>query len=181
MKTLEHMTDDEFADVVRQAVALREAPAHVIRSAVALWPSAQPSRLEAVAETAGRALNVVRAVLSFDSWNIAPMALGVRSLPSNARHLLFSAEGRDIDLRITPSTSDFVMAGQILGPDESGTIELRSSSDDQAQARLGQVAALDDLGEFRLEGIPRGRYVLTLRMSDEVVELPPIDVGDRSD
>ena len=34
------------------------------------------------------------------------------------------------------------------------------------------------MGEFRLEGIRRGTYVLTLRLGEDEIVLPPIDVGE---
>ena len=39
--------------------------------------------------------------------------------------------------------------------------------------------ALDAMGEFRIEGLESGRYVLTLRVGDDIIVLPPIDVGER--
>lgn len=178
MKSIQELDDDEFATVVREAVALRDAPDAMIRAAIALWPA--PSAVGIAAQgVAKRIASAVRAVLSFDSWALAPSALAVRSMPSQTRHLLFSAEGRDIDLRIRPSPSGFQIAGQVLGPDEAGTIELRGATDDEAGAPRYR-AALDDLGEFRLDGIIAGRYLATLELGDGVVALPAVDVGDRT-
>jgi hypothetical protein len=117
------------------------------------------------------------AVLSFDSWAPAPGALAVRSGRSAARHLLFTAEGRDVDLRITPADGDFVLAGQILGPDESGSIELAASAPSTSAAR---VAELDALGAFRIDGVSPGNYRLTLRLGNDEVTLPAIEVGSRA-
>ena len=58
-------------------------------------------------------------------------------------------------------------------------IELASASGESGGAAGVKVAALDALGEFRLEGIPRGSYVLTLRLGEDEIVLPPIDLGER--
>src|SRR5512137_940942 len=121
-------------------------------------------------------LKRVQAALTFDSWASGPLAFGVRGVPSDTRHLLFSAMGRDIDLRITPAAGAFALTGQILGPDESGIIEL---ADESAAGRAGaRVTALDELGEFRLDGVGTGTYVLTLRLGDDELVLPPLHVGE---
>ena len=70
------------------------------------------------------------------------------------------------------------MTGQILGPDDSGVVELACASDDDA-APDTLAAALDAMGEFRLEGVRQGAYVLTLRLGTDEIVLPPIDVGER--
>jgi hypothetical protein len=143
-----------------------------VQAALALFTARSP--LAEVASAAATLLRQVVATLSFDSW--APQALpaGVRSVPSDARHLVFSALGRDVDLRIVPSAGHFVLSGQILGPDEAGTVEIVS---DTQPAEAPRSAALDPLGEFRLDSVPGGRYVMTLHLAGDQVRLPPIDVG----
>ena len=100
----------------------------------------------------------------------------MRSAQVATRHLLYSAQGRDIDLRIAPSAEFFSMAGQILGPDEVGMVELSYEHDESRQAF---VTALDSLGEFRIDGIRRGTYVMTLRMGSDEIVLPTVEVGER--
>jgi hypothetical protein len=119
------------------------------------------------------------AVLRFDSWAPSPLPAGVRSVPSETRHLLFSTQGRDVDLRITPSAGEFAVAGQILGPDDAGVVELSRDPDEQLAEAAVHSAPLDELGEFRLEGVRRGTYRLTLRVGGDEIALPPIAVGDR--
>lgn len=176
MKPIEQLNEEEFAGLVSRAVTSPDAPAHVIRSAVGLWATARQPTLT---DLAGGLLTRVRAALSFDSWLLAPLASGMRSSTSEARHLLFSADGRDIDVRISRSAADFALTGQILGPDEAGICELRSS-------RIGapddapRVAVLDALGEFRLDGLQRGFYTMTFRFGRQCVELPPIEIGERT-
>ena len=187
MKPVEQLTDDEFAQHVHQAVrALPDAPAAWQQAALGLW---QARTAQAAAPAPGvvdvaRALGrLVAAVLTFDSWATPGLAHGMRSLRAPTRHLLYSAQGRDIDLRISPSAEHFALSGQILGPDETGRIELAAA--DATTSTLHAAthrATLDTMGEFRLEGVPAGRYVLTLHVGlqpdAEAIVVQPIEVGE---
>ena len=114
------------------------------------------------------------AVLRFDSWALPPQALGMRGVADGSRHLLFSAEGRDVDLRISRLPGGtWSLAGQVLGPDEAGHISLLPA----AGGGAGHRAALDALGEFHLDGVAAGQWSLSLETADAVVALPAIDVG----
>lgn len=166
MKPLDQLPDDDFERLLRQAVALPDAPPALLRRAVGLWTEARAGN------AVQRALRQVAARLSFDSWNAPALAAGVRAPRSATRHLLYSAEGRDIDLRITPSGATFTLAGQILGPDETGLVELATSA---GAAPLR--AAVDALGEFRIEAVAAGDYTLTLRLGTDEVALPALHVG----
>ena len=176
MKPIDHLSENEFARLVQRAAALPDAPEALVRAAIGQWQAAQPPSLQSAAQDV---LRRVTALLRFDSWTPAPHAFGVRALPSDTRHLLFSAKGRDIDVRIAPAAGYYAMTGQILGPDDSGVVELNAASDDGAEAPRAHVATLDPLGEFRLDGIRCGTYVLTLRLCGDEIVLPPIDVGVR--
>ena len=100
-------------------------------------------------------------------------------MASDTRHLLFSAKGRDIDLRISPAAEAFALSGQILGPDDTGVVELVTQSDGAPDSGAARVAPVDALGEFRLDGVRGGTYRLTLRMGGDEIVLPAIDVGAR--
>lgn len=176
MKPIHDMSEDEFARLAGRAAALPDAPAALVRAAIGQWRAMPPESLQS---TAQKVLRRVTALLSFDSWAVAPHALGVRAVASDMRHLLFSANGRDIDLRIAPAAGHFALTGQILGPDESGVVELTAAADEAAGTPALHVAKLDALGEFHLEGIRRGIYVLTLRLSGDEIVLPQIDVSER--
>lgn len=176
MKPVDSFDDDELARQLRRAAGLPDAPTALIKAATDLMPA--PSRVR-LSEVANAVLRLVTAVLSFDSWAQPPAALGMRAAPSETRHLLFSAQGRDIDLRISPAAEHFTLSGQILGPDESGAIELASQTGSGVAAAEAHVAALDDLGEFRLDGVRTGTYRLTLRVGADRIVLPPIEVGAR--
>jgi hypothetical protein len=189
-------TDHAFGQQLRRALReLHDAPEALQRQAIALWPvataaAAAPARQPlaglagSAAQLAGGALRHVAAVLSFDSWAAPAVALGMRGQRVATRHLLFNAEGRDIDLRIAPSPPvaagmapvSFALSGQILGPDDSGELELA-----RAGGPATQRTALDAMGEFRLDDLAPGLYTLTLRLGDEQIVLPGLQVGPQPD
>jgi hypothetical protein len=172
MKRVQDLSEEEFAQLVRRAADLPDAPEALVRAATNLFSArASPT----LAETARAVVNRVLAALAFDSWAPAS-ALAVRGVPSETRQMLFSALGRDIDLRITPAPGNFSLTGQVLGPDRAGIIELTSDAGGETATAL-HTAQLDDLGEFRLHGLQAGRYTLLLRVADADIELPPIDIG----
>jgi hypothetical protein len=176
MKPIANSSDDEFVGLVQEAVALPDAPQPWLRAAIDLWPDQAP--LAAVASSAWR---LVKAVLAFDSWAQPALAAGLRSGASDTRHLLFNAQGRDVDLRIARAGGAFVLSGQILGPDETGIVELVNqgvaASDKLPAARM---TSLDELGEFRIDGVCSGTYQLSLRVGGDHIVLPTIEVGERN-
>ena len=176
MKPINQLSDNEFAQLVQRAATLPDAPEALVRAAIGQWQATPPVSLQSAAK---EALRRVAALLSFDSWASAPHASGVRAVPSDTRYLLFSAKGRDIDVRIAPAAGHFALTGQILGPDDSGVVELSAASVGGSVAPRAQRATLDSLGEFRLDGVHGGTYVLTLRLCGDEIVLPPIDVGER--
>lgn len=163
------LTDDALATLAHRArQALPDAPPALLHAAIALWQTAPATPALAAV------LRRVAAVLRFDSWALPPQALGMRGVVDDSRHLLFSAEGRDVDLHITRQPGGgWSLAGQVLGPDETGHISLLPASGDGA----GHRASLDLLGEFHLDGVAAGQWCLSLETADQVVALPAIDVG----
>ncbi len=175
MKSIDRLTDAELTDLAARASRLPDAPEGWVDAAIALWkvaPRAAPKPLELKLWTR------VAAALSFDSWATPQLALGVRSMAIDNRHLLYSAKGRDIDVRVTLGADRFALTGQILGPDESGEVLLVSHGD-HLGAPLLRTTQLDALGEFRLDGVDKGTYQLTLRMGPDEIVLPPIQIGER--
>ncbi len=171
MKTLSSLSDAELTDLAHEARRLEDAPQGWVDAAVSLWKVA-PRAAPATPKLWTR----IAAALSFDSWATPQLALGMRSTAVDNRHLLYSAEGRDIDLRITHGVDRFSLTGQVLGPDESGEV-LLSRQSDAAGSSLLMSAQLDSLGEFRLDGVNQGTYQLTLRMGVEEIVLPTIVIG----
>ena len=175
------LSDEAFCGEMRRALReLPDAPPALLAAAIGLWPAGATPAVT-VADLARAAVRLVQAVLTFDSWSTGATALGMRSLRSPTRHLLFSAEGRDVDLRITPAADpddpdgQYALSGQILGPDESGAIELLNLDTVDARPR---TADLDTMGEFRLDGLAAGHYALTLNLGADRIVLPPMQVGN---
>ena len=176
MKPLKNLSDDEFSNRLRQAlVNLPDAPLAWQVAATKLWPRA--SSAEALRTMVQAVFNRINAVLTFDSWAMPAIAHGMRSASSPTRHLLYSSEGRDIDLRISRESEAFTLAGQILGPDEAGSIEFSPIGDNPGST---YTTSLDALGEFRIAGLTRGTYVMTLHMGNDQIVIPGIDVGEPS-
>ncbi|MBL8310515.1 MAG: hypothetical protein JNL19_08855 [Burkholderiales bacterium] len=181
---------DALGRAIGGALRLEDAPAAAITAAVGLWPS--QASVQAAAAAPGStligslqsAVKRIQAVLTFDSWATTPAALGLRSagLSRQSRHLMFSAEGHDIDLRIAGSNDSYVLAGQMLGPDHHGPVSITvntAANDDDHATEPHRQAELDELGSFELDAVRAGTYWMTVRMGHDVVELPPIEVGQR--
>jgi hypothetical protein len=173
MTTTPDPADAALEQALRDSRRLEDAPEHVIQRALAQW------RPRGVPGAARSLLQQMLAALTFDSGAATPLAFGTRSAGGTLRQLLFSAQGRDIDLRVAPvdaaggdpDAARWQLSGQVLGPDSAGTVVLADAT--------GQVigeTALSDLGEFRLPAMPAGAYTLTLRFAETEVVLPPVRV-----
>jgi hypothetical protein len=170
---LKHLADEALLARLPAAAALPDAPADWVMRATAVWQAPLGARLAGAAEAVRQQ---VQAWLRFDSWAGAPLAAGLRSAGASAtRQLIFSAEGRDVDLRIAPSGEAFLLSGQVLGPDGAGSVLLALA--DAGTDRAARQAALDELGEFQLAGVPAGRYRLSLLLASDELLLPAFDVG----
>jgi hypothetical protein len=164
--TQRHDTDAELEAALRRSRVLEDAPEHLIQKALDLW---QP-RTAGRAAPGGGLRRRLAALLSFDSAGLTPQAAGLRSAGDDTRQMLFSAEGRDVDLRIGPmSGAGWQVGGQILGPDETGTVEL-SCGDFHAETPW------NELSEFRFDAVPAGTCRLTLRSADWELELPGLQI-----
>lgn len=173
MTSPDRLSEEELLRELQQAIhALPDAPLALQRAAIDLWQSAGVRRGSLLAATAG-AMKRILAELSFDSWATTAPAHGMRSLRAPTRHLMFSTAQRDVDLRIIPSAQAFSIAGQILGPDDAGTVELTAQDVGDAPSHSTQ---LDALGEFRIEHIAPGSYVLTLHLGADEIVLPRLDL-----
>ncbi len=170
MKPIDERPEDEFNRLVIQLASTRTDLRSVRAERFSAWPLGQGLR---------QVLQRVAAALRFDSRSAHAPAAGMRGSLAETRHLLFSAKGRDIDLRVVAAGSGFELSGQILGPDEGGRValaaHLRTSSRPPPPTRH---AAIDPLGEFHLDDIDEGTYVLTLQLGSEEIVLPPIEMGE---
>lgn len=111
----------------------------------------------------------VAAALSFDSATMRP-AFGMRSAGALERQLLFSAGPLDVELRLIPAASDWIVAGQILGAGGGRQVELRGPAG-------SATAGVNSLGEFRLPPVPAGRYALVVQLDDQDLDIPEIELG----
>ncbi len=184
MKPLDSPSDDAFGQLVRRAIAeLPDAPPAWQRAAIGLWAPA-PGPVAVLQSLARATVRQIAAALTFDSWATPAVAHGMRSLRSPTRHLLFSAQGRDIDLRISPAAQAFALVGQVLGPDDAGSVLIEKLGVDATAARSQGLPAgirttpLDSLGEFRLEGLEGGLYRMTLLLGDDEIVLQSVEVGE---
>jgi hypothetical protein len=167
------LPDDEIEHHLRHSRQLEDAPEHVIQRAFTVW---QPRRQ---AEATPGLLPRLLAVLTFDSGAASPLAFGMRSGGDATRQMLFSAEGHDVDLRISPAdesraaaqNSQWVLAGQVLGPAAGGDVILANNHG----AEVARTA-LSELGEFRLPAVAPGNYTVTLRLGATDIVLPTVQV-----
>lgn len=166
-------TDDAIERTLRDSRRLEDAPEALIQRTVATLHSMQASRAPDAAG-AGLLQRIV-AVLTFDSANALPLAFGMRSAAAATRQLLFSARGHDVDLRIgaaAPGGGDWwLISGQVLGPQAEGEVTLT----DALGSPIAQTA-LNELGEFRLPAMARGRYTVSLRLGSVEIVLPALQV-----
>lgn len=157
---------DEIDALLRASRALEDAPEAVIGRAIGLWRAAAP----AVAPVPG-AIERFVAALRFDSASTTPLTLGMRAGTSAVRQLLYSASGRDIDLRLSrPDGGDlWRVSGQVLGPDAEGAAVLTA---DGFSARC----AWSELCEFHFDAVPAGRFRLVLHSAEWEIEVPGFDL-----
>lgn len=154
---------------LRQAIGLMRidnvdnAPASLINSAKAMFrnrgANREPSRLARVL-----------AALTFDSLTAKP-AFGLRSGASTGRQLVYSTEMTDIDLRVSPQSGEWEIAGQILGSSESrGNVKLVSDT-------FSASADLNELAEFGFQSVPSGIYTMLVHLPELEIEIPPLQLG----
>ncbi len=128
----------------------------------------------------GRRSRLVEMRLSFDSL-MSPSPVGARSLHSSSRHLVFYSQNFALDLRMDYERSirDIVVVGQLLNRDWGPLCDVPAylvSGD-----RVVSHSTTGRLGEFHMEGRPRGPIHLQLAVNDEElidVELDRRQQGD---
>ncbi len=158
-----HLSDDAIVGALRAESAQMDAPEHVIQRAFTIWQS--KAKLETTS-----IISKILAVIKFDSAMQSPVQLGVRSIGASTRQIIFSADSRDIDLRIAAknvvgNAKSWSVSGQILGPDETGAVTLVS-------ANREWTASLDDMGEFNFDDLPEGEYRLSAALGGTEIALP---------
>lgn len=170
MKPLSDLSDEGLSRELGQSRTLSDAPESVIQRALGVFqPRAQRAATPSL-------LQRVLASLAFDSAGVQLQAQGVRGSALTTRQMLFSTDGRDIDLRIAPAEGSlgrpggpWVIFGQLLSPDRAGVVELTCGQD------VRQVE-LDEMLEFRFDRVPGGPVRLAFHLADRVIELPALEV-----
>ncbi len=171
MKPIDDMSEREWLDLVQEAASLPAAPAAAVRAALELWRDHAPAPPLSLGAHARRWV----AALTFDSWALSPVEYGVRGA-GQGRHMLFAAAGSDIDLRIVPLAAGFAVNGQHLGSAARGFVRWQPMGDPAAAA--ARSVELNPNGEFTIEGVDSGTYVLELVLNGaHAIELPPISLG----
>lgn len=113
---------------------------------------------------------IVAALIFDSSANLTP-AFGVRASQSTARQLLYSAEERDIDIRVTAEADKWIVAGQLLGGDcTEGRIEISGQS-------ASAMVALNEMCEFSFPPLPSGNYSLRLRLPETELEISSFELS----
>ncbi len=164
--------DAALADALQRSRVLQDAPEAVIQRAIDLF-AARARPVAAAAPAPQGVLRRLVAVLGFDSAALTPQAAGLRSAGGGVRQMLFSADGRDVDLRIAPGTGGWQVSGQVLGPDAQGRVTLACGEAFRAEQ------AWNDLAEFRIDGVPAGPCRIVLRSDDWEMALPELTLpGD---
>jgi hypothetical protein len=174
MNTPSSPQDAALEQALRASRALEDAPESLIQRTVSAVQALQATRAQPAPAAPGL-LQRVMAALAFDSAAAPALAQGVRSGGPASRQLLFTAQGHDVDLRITaavPGAGDWwLLAGQVLGPQSQGQVSLAD-----ATGAVVTQCALSDMGEFRLAAVSRGRYTLNIRLGTVEVVLPELSV-----
>lgn len=165
-------SDDELEDALRASRVLHDAPETLIQRAIEVFaPRASAAAAARAVPPRPGALRRLVATLGFDIAASGVLAVGLRG-GGAMRQMLFSAGGRDIDLRVTRSADGrhWRVSGQVLGPDTDG----------HARLRLGDQVldtAWNELAEFAFDELPAGQAMLTLQTADWEMDLPPLDLG----
>jgi len=172
-ETLEHLAGcsrcaNELR-ALRQAIGLMrsddidDAPANLIKHAKNMFTgrsaNREPSRLARVL-----------ASLTFDSLTARP-AFGLRSGVSAGRQLVYSTEMVDIDLRVSPQSGEWEIAGQILGSSQArGKVNLESEG-------FSASVDLNELSEFGFQSVPSGICRMFVHLPELEIEIPPLQLG----
>ena len=172
-ETLEHLATcsrcAKELNTIRDTIGLmrsddvENAPANLVKYAKEFFRSRDVAREPSL-------LARVVASLTFDSLTAKP-AFGLRSGASAGRQLVYSTEMADIDLRVSPQSGEWEIAGQILGTSQSGgKVNLESDS-------FSASADLNELAEFGFQSVPSGIYKMFVHFPELEIEIPPLQLG----
>lgn len=163
------MTPPFVSDIgcaLHQSRTLVDAPEALVLQAVAVFQQ------RPLAATTARPWRQLVAHLSFDSTLAGAATAAVRHHQADTRQLLFEADGREVELRISavPGTDRWHLSGQVLGPEDSGWACLNSNDGYSAESTWS------DLSEFSFEDVPPGLCTVVLRGGDWELFLPDLAI-----
>lgn len=134
------------------------------------WASQVFRTRQTAQAVSGGVRKTLQALLRMELSPFAP-AMGERSGPGLERQMLYHAGSYELDLRLTPHGVQWEVAGQILGPCESGEVFLQGSA--------GEVqATLNPLAEFVLPFVPAGAYKLLVHCDEVLLEVPELSLTE---
>lgn len=147
-------------------IASQAPPPEVLQRMLAVFQVERPSWSQRIS-----------AALQFDSFR--QLALSPVRGVTQARQMLFSAPGVDIDLRVTPEDGAASVRGQVLSANEvdrQGWQEIISVSLCQA----GEVIAhtqTDEWGQFSFSYVPTGTYDLLVSYGETQITVEHLLLG----
>lgn len=125
----------------------------------------------------------IMATLVFDSLN-QPLTAGVRSGPSDSRHLMFDAEGTTVtlvlDTQTQPGTISLVgqvvdKSGAKIAPRQAEVILLTETFQPLAEA------SSNEFGEFQMEFKAQSRLRLTVEIAGhKSIRIPPMNLKNKA-
>ncbi len=155
--------DQSLEHIIRrmQSDVAVDAPADTIRYAKNLFRVRASQSKESI-------LRRVLAVMSVD-LAAGTATFGERSTgEGQARQMLFDSGENAVDLRIHKVKNNFTIRGQILGAGfAKSRIEITSGSS-------SFTTQIDDIGEFRFDGIRPGEYSVVVRGHDQEIVLESV-------
>ena len=171
-----HDPDAALARTLQRSRVLEDAPEALIQRAIDLFKPRARATAPAASAAAPAGLRRLLAVLAVDSAALAPQGQGLRAGPARPggrvpRQLLYTIDGRDVDVRLEPTAGgQWLLSGQVLGPDRRGRVLLRGDA-------TVHESAWDELAEFRFDPVPPGRWVLEVEGEDWAAELPALELA----
>ena len=167
---------DTLAAQLGASRQLETPPDWATQRAMALWPAQRAAAQQASAQAAPGWLRVLAELVQTSHG--APLALGLRGAGHGPRQWLLQADAHDIELRLRPDPQQpadrWELAGQVLGPQASGQLQLVTAHDPTASRSV----TLDELGSFLINDLVAGEWQLTLQLTDRHIVLPPLTWPD---
>jgi hypothetical protein len=116
------------------------------------------------------------ASLVYDSFS-EPLPVGVRCRDLPSRQALYKADNLQLDLKIELGDEKGLIVGQIVA--DTGDMEFSGLQIEiTQQGKVIGKSRINGLGEFIFQNLPKGDYELQVILSDTMVKLPPLPLGE---